>query len=192
MAGSAASTGCSAVAAAPRSTISSPTALVSILRLMRRASAPIRARWRALPSSKPHSPRYAPSGELRSLSSPPIPRRARMPAGPGGMSRSLRYPTDLRSPPPAPPTMRHEPARRHSADLPSHRRAHPGGGDQPFACGVEHQGVVRREADADGFTHGMRRDRAVLEDPQVPDIGVDDIKDLAPHRLHLRDPPAEA
>jgi len=32
----------------------------------------------------------------------------------------------------------------------------------------------------------------VLEDTHISDIGLDDIKDLAPYRLHLRDAPAQA
>src|SRR6516162_6604793 len=75
---------------------------------------------------------------------------------------------------------------------PSSWRTCPCSGDQPFAHGVEHQRVFWLEADADGFTDSMRGDRAGLEDPQITDVCVDDIKDLAPHRLHLGDPPADA
>ena len=90
---------------APRSTTSSLPARGLVLPATPRASAPIRARSRALPSSKQHSPRYGPRAELRSPSSPLTLPRARMPAGRGVMSRSPRYPTAPRSPPPAPPTI---------------------------------------------------------------------------------------
>src|SRR5215469_3647110 len=196
MAGSDASSDCSAVAAAPRSTTSSLTALVSTSPAMPRASALIRAKWRALPNSRRRFPRYGPSGALQSSSSPPIPRRARMRAEPGGRSRFPRYRSVPKSPLPAPPTTPREAANGSSADpygtRPSCRRTHPRGGEKPLAGGVEHQGVVGREADPDRLADGMGSDRAVFEDPQISGIRVDNIKDLAPHRLQLRDPSAKA
>jgi len=76
---------------------------------MLRASAPIRATWRALPKSRRRCPRYGPSGAPRSSSSPPILWRARRRAAPGGMSRFTRSRSEPRSPPPAPPTTPHGP-----------------------------------------------------------------------------------
>jgi len=116
MAGSAASTDCSAVEAAPRSTTCSRAARVSTSPAMPRASAPIRAKWRALPNSRRRCPRYGPSGALQSSSSPPIPRRVRAPAGPGGKSRFPRSQSEPRSLPPAPPMIWREPANGSSAD----------------------------------------------------------------------------
>jgi hypothetical protein len=72
------------------------------------------------------------------------------------------------------------------------RRAHQRGGKKLLVGGVEHQGVLRRKADPHGLADGMGRDRAVFENPQISGVDVDDIEDLAPHRLQLRDPAAEA
>src|SRR5438132_13189949 len=116
MAGSAASTGCNAVAAAPPSTIFSPTARASTSPAMPQALAPYRARWRALPSSKERCPRHVPGAALRSSSSPPTPRRARVRAEPGGTSLCLRCRAGPRSVSPARPTTWREPDDGSSVD----------------------------------------------------------------------------
>src|SRR5580704_16405917 len=195
MAGSAASIGCSAIAAVPRSITSSRTARVSTSSPMQRASAPSRARWRALPNSKQRSRGYAPSGGLQSSSSPPIPRRARMRAGPGGMSWFPRYLTGPRSLPPAPHMTPRELTNGLSAyypDLPIMPA------DQPArrrpAFGMRCRTLRNRPARSRShrLADAMGRDRAVFEDPQISGNGVYDIKDLAPHRLQLRDPSTQA
>src|SRR5215472_29830 len=105
------------------------------------------------------------------------------------MSRCPKYRSGPKSPPLGPPTMPREPASGSSAD---HRRVGARTEYQPLGRGIENQRVGGRKVDVDGLPGGICRRGTVLEDAHIPDIGLDDIKDFAPHRLDLRDPSVEA